>query len=355
MASPFQRVSARRNTRLRIAIDGVSGAGKTYTALRFAHCLQQAVGGEIAIIDTEHDSAHESYAGLAPDGIPWSWLGCPLTHDAPSTYVSMIESAARDGTGILIIDSLSHAWNGKHGAIAQVDQAASREKNSLGKFGAWRTVTPQHNALVDAILSYPGHVICTMRSKTEYVVEDKGNGKASVTKLGLKPIQRDGVEYEFTSVWDMEIGNTLVVSKSRCDRISGDVVRQPGPEWFQKIIGWVMESKNGQERIQPVGIPEGSPPVPHQPALVSHVQGGSHGQASQSVAVEGPADEGTTEACQKEIKDLWSKLGKTPEEFSNRLAVMGIASLSEMKRRDSESLRDYLQGEVTKFEAKSAF
>ncbi|MGE0289095.1 MAG: ATP-binding protein [Bradyrhizobium sp.] len=189
------RRAERRRARARVGIDGPAGAGKTHGALLFAAGL--APGGRIVVIDTEHGSA-EMEAGKA--NIP-PFDVCPLEAPySPKRYVEAIHACEAAGADVLIIDSLSHAWSGTGGALDQVDRIAG----SGNRFTAWRDVTPQHNALVDAILQSPCHVIVTMRTKMEYALETDGNGKTKVKKLGMAPIQREGMEYEMSVVFDVE-------------------------------------------------------------------------------------------------------------------------------------------------------
>lgn len=182
MTLTFERAT-KSEARARIALVGPSGSGKTYTALRFAAELGQPAG----LIDTERRSASK-YADL------FTFDALNLESFAPAQYVAALAAAASAGYPVVVVDSLSHAWMGRGGLLEQVDDYGRR--NGGNSFGGWRDATPQHNALVDAILTYPGHVIVTMRAKTEYVVEKDDRGKHVPRKVGLAPVQRDGLEYE---------------------------------------------------------------------------------------------------------------------------------------------------------------
>ena len=109
------------------------------------------------------------------------------------TFGEYIDAASKDGAEVIIIDSLSHAWSGSGGVLDMHDTAAKAQRTA-NSWAAWREVTPEHNALVDAILQAPCHIICTMRTKTAWEVVDDGNGKKVPQKIGLKPEQREGVE-----------------------------------------------------------------------------------------------------------------------------------------------------------------
>lgn len=222
--------ATRRKAKARVALVGPSGSGKTYTALIIARGL---VGpeGRIAVIDTERASASK-YAGDVAE-----FDALDLDHHAPKEYVAAIQDAAREGYDCLVIDSLSHAWSGRGGALEQVDQAAKRSQGN--SYVAWRDVTPQHNALVDAILTFPGHVVVTMRAKTEYVLETGKNGKQTPRKVGMAPIQRDGMEYEFDVVADLDLDHNLIVSKSRCSALADAVVTRPDAKIAEVLRRWL--------------------------------------------------------------------------------------------------------------------
>jgi hypothetical protein len=153
-------------------------------------------------------------------------------------FTQAIKEAAESGYSTLIIDSLSHAWSGKGGILELVDNAGKRTQGSGGNFGAWREATPQHNRLVDAILGAPMHIICTLRSKVEYVVETV-NGRTQVRKVGLQPVQRDGLEYEFTVVGDVTQDHDLVVTKTRAEFLTDAVIRNAGEELGQQLAAWL--------------------------------------------------------------------------------------------------------------------
>ena len=142
-----------------------------------------------------------------------------------------------------MIDSLSHAWAGKGGILEFVDNAGKRNQGG-GNFGAWRDATPRHNSLVDAILGAPLHIICTLRSKVEYVVENVG-GRNQVRKVGLQPVQRDGLEYEFTVVGDVTQDHDLVITKTRAAFLKDAVVREAGEDLGRQLSDWLNTGSSG--------------------------------------------------------------------------------------------------------------
>jgi len=231
--------------KLRLGLIGPAGSGKTMTALRIAAGL----GGRVAVIDTERGSA-SLYSGER--GMEFDVL--ELDTYEVERFTQAIKDASADGYSTLIIDSLSHAWAGKGGILEFVDNAGKRNQGG-GNFGAWRDATPRHNQLVDAILGAPLHIICTLRSKVEYVVENVG-GRNQVRKVGLQPVQRDGLEYEFTVVGDVTQDHDLVITKTRALFLKDRVIREAGEELGQQLAAWLAD---GETAPAPAPKPEPSP------------------------------------------------------------------------------------------------
>jgi len=225
--SGFKRAT-KAAAKLRLGLVGPAGSGKTMTALRIASGL----GGRVAVIDTERGSAslYAGERGLEFDVIELDTYGV-------ERFIDGIKAAVDGGYGVLVIDSLSHAWAGKGGILEFVDNAGKRNQGG-GNFGAWRDATPRHNSLVDAILGAPLHVICTLRSKVEYVVENVG-GRNQVRKVGMQPVQRDGLEYEFSLVGDVTQDHDLIVTKTRAAFLKDAVIREAGEDLGRQLADWL--------------------------------------------------------------------------------------------------------------------
>ena len=207
----------------RIALQGPSGCGKTWTALRIANGL----GGTIGLVDTEKRSARKY-------GRQFTFKTLDISHYDPMNLVRAVAKAAEQRIDVLIIDSFSHFWSGKGGMLAKVD-----ELSGSNKWGGWKDVRPIEQNMLDALLSFPGHLIVTMRVKTEWVVEERGNKKVPV-KIGLKPDQRENLDYEFDVVGELDLSHTLTVSKSRVvDVPVGQVVPMAGEEFGKQISDWL--------------------------------------------------------------------------------------------------------------------
>lgn len=246
MTITFKRAT-KEQAKLRLALIGLAGSGKTFSALAIATNL--VPDGRVALIDTERGSA-----SLYADRFAFDTLD--LDRHDPDDYVEAIAAAEAAGYDVIVIDSLSHAWSGKDGALEQVDKISKRE-GKTNNFTAWRDVTPKHNRLVDAIVSSRCHIVVTMRSKMEYALEKDEKGKSSVRKIGLAPIQREGLDYEMTLVGDMDLTHTLVVSKSRCIGAVevGDVIEKPGAKMAEKLRAWLMAGLVPVTKPAPVVAP----------------------------------------------------------------------------------------------------
>lgn len=227
-ANPFRRAE-KSASNLRMAIAGPSGSGKTMTSLLIATGL--ANGRPIAVIDTERGSASK-YA----DQFVFDVLELDSFH--PDRYIEAIEAAAAAGYAVLIIDSLSHAWNGTGGALELHDQAVRRQKTQ-NSYTAWADITPLQNRLVGAITGAPLHVIATMRAKTEYVQEKDDRGSTKIRKVGMAPIQREGMEYEYDIFGQLDLDHNLIVEKSRCPALSGAVIARPDARLAETLNEWL--------------------------------------------------------------------------------------------------------------------
>lgn len=232
--------------KFRIALDGPTGSGKTYTALAVGCNL----GKRVVLLDTERGSA-----SLYADKFEFDTA--ELSTHSPKTYTDTIKAAVAANYDVIIIDSLSHAWMGKDGALEQVDKAAKRSQSG-NTFTAWRDVTPQHNELVDTIISANAHIICTMRAKMEYILESvTRNGKTTQQpkKVGMAPIQRDGVEYEFDIVADLDIDHNLMISKTRLDNLDGLVLHKAGKDFVELLNQWLSTTTVAAELPNKVEAP----------------------------------------------------------------------------------------------------
>lgn len=200
---------------------------------------EDSIWERICVIDTENGSG-SLYVGTVVGGVR---VGEYLTInlEAPfsaARYLEAIEAAENAGVEFLIIDSLSHAWSGEGGLL---DMQANIAKRSGNSYTAWRDVTPLHNKLVDRILQCPMHVATTLRTKTEYVIEDNGNGKKSPRKVGMAPIFREGLEYEFSVFFELSQDHSAAATKDRTGLFDGQYFVIT-PDTGARIAGWLGNS-----------------------------------------------------------------------------------------------------------------
>jgi len=233
--------------RLRLALCGPSGSGKTMSALRLA----KGLGGRVAVIDTERGSA-----SLYADRFDFDVLEL-MPPFQPSRYVEAIKAAEAAGYDIVLIDSLSHAWAGEGGVLETVDGIAAKSGN---KFTAWNPATKAQNAMVNAFMGTACHVIATMRSKMEYAQEKDNSGKTVIRKLGLAPVQRDGVEYEFGVVLDVGMDHRASVGLAGKDRTG--LFADQEPRILTEADGVAI--RNWLASAPPAEVPV--PPSPPKPA-----------------------------------------------------------------------------------------
>lgn len=253
MTITFAKASKER-CKLRIGLDGPAKSGKTWTALVIATACIQKWGGRIALIDTERESASK-YGDI------FDFDCVNLDSFSPDVFIEAIKVATAAGYTVLVVDSLSHEWMGTDGILQQVE--AAPDKN---RFAAWRLPSLKHQRLIDALLQAPLHVVCTMRSKMAYSEEDDPArpGKKRIVKLGLQPVQREGIEYEFDILFSLSHEHDCVVTGSRCPEMpSGKASNCPGTEFFQPMLDWVSTGKEAPKPDTPsVGESKTISPAP---------------------------------------------------------------------------------------------
>jgi len=224
------RQSSRTQAKIKLALQGCAGAGKTLSSLLLAYGLTSN-WSKIAVIDSENSSS-DLYANLGNYNV------LPLSETyTPEKYIEAISVCEKAGMEVIIIDSISHCWD------YLLDYHANLQGNS---FQNWSKVTPRQNNFMQKILSSPCHVISTMRSKQDYVLNEK-NGKFIPEKVGLKAVQRDNVDYEFTLVLDLNIKHHAVASKDRTGLFMGKPEFIITPNTGKEILNWCNTASKPQQ------------------------------------------------------------------------------------------------------------
>jgi len=285
------RTSEKKRAKIKMALQGCAGSGKTYSSLLLAKSLSNNDFTKVAVIDTENGSA-DLYAHLGKYNV--ITLQPPFT---PEVYIEAIELCEKAGMLTIVIDSISHCW----------DYILECHSNMTGNsFTNWGRVKPRHKAFIDKILQSDCNIIATMRTKQEYVLNQK-DGKIVPEKVGLKAVQSDGVDYEFTIVLDIDIKHIATASKDRTglfmgkpefmvnpdtgrlildwsnDGVTVDIVRKQiqeaktleelstiyhqHPEWYQLLTPDFMSKKADLQKPQ---SPITQTPVPNQPNLIRY-------------------------------------------------------------------------------------
>lgn len=288
--------ASKEAAKLRAALFGPSGAGKTFTALRLA----TGIGGRIALIDSERRTASK-YA----DRFTFDCANLAANQCRVADYVRVIRGAAQAGYDVLIIDSLTHAWQQ---LLSEID-ALAKAKYRGNTWSAWSEGTPLQRQLVDAILDYPGHVIATMRSKTEWTTEKDRNGKDKPVRVGLSPEQGKGIEYEFDFLLELSTEHILTVIKDRSGRFQDLILPNPGEDLGREMAEWLSDG------AKPAAPPAPEPPVP---ALVAQAQAAANRSGFTPEGLESWLDEISSGEA--------SSLAQLPAHWLQKLATSSISA-----------------------------
>lgn len=276
----------------RIGIFAVSGSGKTVGALRIA----QGLGGTVAIIDSEKGSSAK--AKKIPEvKVPydiWTLDGTKI-----EDYIAAINAAAKAGYQVLIIDSATHAWKELNAEM----NAAAAASTSHNTWAPWAKGTPRHKRFVDAIINYPGHVICTMRTKTEWLITPGADGKNKPQRIGLSPEQGKGIEYEFDMLISIDTDHVALVEKDRTGRYQDQTIERIDESLGRDLAEWLGKGK-------PMAM--------------------------------------MTEDQEKQIADLIERSGFTPEQVKNAIEARGIADIKLATAETADNIISSLSAVVRK-------
>jgi hypothetical protein len=258
----------RFNAKLRIGLFGASGSGKTTSALLLA---QGIVGdlSKVVVIDTERGSA-DLYAHLGD----YSTLSLEPPY-SPERYIQALKECQNAGFEVIIVDSITHEWNGKGGCLE------IHESMTGNSYTNWAKVTPRHNAFIDAVLDAKAHVICCGRVKDDVVLNLNDKGKQAPEKVGLKAITRDGFDYEMTLCFDIDAKHNATSSKDRTGLFDKTPAFVITPETGEVLKQW---ANSGKEKPKPI--------------------------RTQSQLVD-------------EVRTLWKESGFTPESFLELTGIVG--------------------------------
>ncbi len=224
------RKATRKKAKIRLGMSAVSGGGKTYSALVIAKGIAGA-WEKVAIIDSENSSA-DLYAHLGDYNV------LPITAPfTPEKYVEAIKACEAAGMEVIIVDSITHEWDGKGGCLEIVESLG-------GKYQDWAKVTPRHQAFIDAIVQSPVHIITTVRRKQDYEMTKDGNGKVKVEKGGLREITREGFEYELTINLELNTSHHASASKDRTGLFTGRPLFVPTEQTGELIKAWCEQGED---------------------------------------------------------------------------------------------------------------
>jgi hypothetical protein len=308
---------------LRCALFGPSGSGKTMTALRIAKGIADKMGVPFAVIDTEARSASK-YADR------FSFMVDDLEGKTIDHYIASMNDCVKAGYKVLVIDSLSHAWRELTEEVDRIAQA-STSKNT---FSPWAKVNPKQKRFIDAILNFPGHIIATMRSNTEWVIGENKSGKSIPEKIGLKPEQGKGIEFEFDILLELDQKHQAAVTKDRTGKFQDETIDKPGEEFGTALYDWLS-----------VGKAVSSPPeTPAKP-----VKTGAKSKSPDTTSLKEKGNKIVGEIGQ--LINTAAKTGApcfTEDEKEEARSIIRSTKLNEAGIQDLQALKEFLAEELEK-------
>ena len=287
------RPAVKYDAKGRVALIGPGGSGKSLTALKLGRLLA-GPNGKIAAIDTEHGSLSK-YADLFKFDV------IELSSYSAENFLNSLHAAEAAGYAVFCVDSLSHFWMGKDGALEFVDEKKARARDQMEGWKEWR---PREREMIDAMIASPCHIIATMRTKNEYLNEEytdqTGKKKTRRIKVGLAPVQRDGLEYEFDLVGLMDDNNSMIIDKTRCSAYAGKVLKKPGDKEFAAFADWL----KGEALPAPVAPPA---PVAVAPAPAAGGGGRSNGVPHPPISMP-PQAAAASASAPAAVQALWARM-----------------------------------------------
>lgn len=223
--SNFKKAT-KKQAKLRLALFGVSGSGKTYSALRLA----KGLGGSIAVIDTENHTACK-YSDRFDFDV------CECEKASINNIVNLLNEASE--YDVLIIDSLTHAWD------ELLDEVNRTAKTKFGgnSWSAWSEGTPKQRAFIKALLDFKGHLIVTMRSETSWEVTENDKGKKVPVRIGTAPKQGKSIEYEFDMLMQLSQDHSALVLKDRTGKYQDECIDLIDEELGKQLGEWLSDGE----------------------------------------------------------------------------------------------------------------
>lgn len=236
-------LARREKMKAAVAFIGSSGSGKTLSMLLVAYGMMKEeypnsddseVFKKIGMIDTEHNRG-QIYAGTTVAGLriePFYHIDLqpPYTVERYGEAMMDLKNA---GCEVIIVDSISHAWEGEGGMLDLKEEFG-------GTFAAWRKVKPYMEKLIRDLTANNVHVLASMRTKQDYQVETGDTGKLSIKKIGLKPVMKDDLEYEFMIVWRIDQSHIAQAVKDNSNLFENNPGRLTA-EHGKKLFKWLDE------------------------------------------------------------------------------------------------------------------
>lgn len=196
---------------LKVLMYGPTYSGKTYGAIKLAvgiimemrKCKLEEAYKRILLADTEYGRGR-LYAGEGQ----FNYFELTPPYTVAKLNEFLVAANMEESIDVIIIDSFTHFWSKKGGIL---EQKLIKDQQGGNSYTNWNGLTQDFNDCVDNILASPKVIICTLRAKSDVVLADNGNGKMAPKTYGLKPDSRDGIDFEFDIVINVDKDNHSII------------------------------------------------------------------------------------------------------------------------------------------------
>jgi hypothetical protein len=189
------RKAKREGARLVVGIAGISGSGKTYSALQLAYGLANFDASKVGFIDTENRRGSLYADTLVSQGtgeVQQFYIGDLEPPFTPQRYSDAIKAFQDAGVEVLVIDSISHEYEGTGGVLEMREPLPGKQ----GKRDNYAKA--EHKKMMNTLLQSNMHIVACVRAREKVIIEKVG-GETKYIPQGVQPICEKNFMFEMTA------------------------------------------------------------------------------------------------------------------------------------------------------------